>query len=243
MTPAPQANDDLPYFLSQASLPVLYVSPRFEGSDYLGHRFELSEGEAQAMARAYETKRVASVATQIDEQPGFRLYLPSFNNDGSLAGFVVGNIVIHELLGITWSEQINSRQFGIKVTTTDDQTIFHTHVSTELSENNWLERVATYENRANIELFNSQWQFEISVLDDSTSILLYGGSAVTLILLLTFSGSLAIDFYATRLKVSDQVIEEKTKTLAKQAVQDTLTGMLNRQALTSEVNERIRQLH
>ncbi len=115
-------------------------------------------------------------------------------------------------------------------------------MSTELSENSWLERVATYENRANIELFNSQWQFEISVLDDSTSILLYGGSAVILILLLTVSGSLAIDFYATRLKVSDQVIEEKTKTLAKQAVQDTLTGMLNRQALTSEVNERIRQL-
>ncbi len=69
------------------------------------------------MTRAYETKRVASVATQIDEQPGFRLYLPSFHSDGSLSGFVVGNIVIHELLGITWSEQINSRQFGIKVTT------------------------------------------------------------------------------------------------------------------------------
>ncbi len=44
--PAPQPDDELPYFLSQASLPVLFVSPRFEGSDYLGHRFELNEGEA-----------------------------------------------------------------------------------------------------------------------------------------------------------------------------------------------------
>ncbi|MDN3685610.1 hypothetical protein QW180_26745 [Vibrio sinaloensis] len=60
---------------------------------------------------------------------------------------------------------------------------------------------------------------------------------VFLILLLTTSATLAANFYATRLEVSDRVIEEKTKTLALQAIKDNLTGLFNRTALTKEIEK------
>ncbi|WP_252031735.1 hypothetical protein [Vibrio sp. SCSIO 43135] len=95
---------------------------------------------------------------------------------------------------------------------------------------------------APIPLLNQQWWFEISMVDRSGSIVLYGGSAVFLVLLLTVVASLAENFYRTRLQVSDQVIQEKTHTLALQALQDNLTGMYNRQALNNEVDQRLTQL-
>ncbi|MCW8333423.1 putative bifunctional diguanylate cyclase/phosphodiesterase [Vibrio paucivorans] len=234
----PQCDQVMP----DTTFPVLYVSSIFEASDYLGIRFDTHPSDAKAMNLTYQNNAATVSTISMDGQDAARVFLPVIQND-RLQGFVAANIILHELLGVTWSEQINSNKLNITVRAKETQhTLFQSHLNIKLSDSELFEQIFSMSKLAPIPLFNQQWWFEISMVDRSGSIVLYGGSAVFLVLLLTVVASLAENFYRTRLQVSDQVIQEKTHTLALQALQDNLTGMYNRQALNNEVDQRLTQL-
>jgi len=240
ITPEPSPEDDPIWFLDNQTLPIYFLSSSFEGSDYLGVRLESDPASVSAMSRAISGNRLGVVDFIQEGQLGAQLLLPKFGSDGSLHGFVVANIILHELLGEIWHTEVNSDTTGIEVhVKPNDLKIFESHINTKLEGDSFSARIVSASRTVRIPLFNAQWQLSISKMDRTGSTALYGSTSVFLILLLTVSATVAANFYATRLKVSDQVIEEKTRSLALQAVKDNLTNLSNRTALSSEVDKQL----
>ncbi|EGU50775.1 putative signal transduction protein [Vibrio orientalis CIP 102891 = ATCC 33934] len=240
LTPPISAHDDPIWFLNDSTLPIYFISSSFEGSDYLGVRLESDPTAVSAMSRSISGNRLGVVDYVEEGQLGARLILPKFGQDGALDGFVVANIILHELLGEIWHSEVNSNHTGISVfTKPNDIKIFESHINTKLEDDSFSTRIVSASRTVRIPLFNTKWQLSISNTDRSGSTALYGLTSVFLILLLTVSAAIAANFYATRLKVSDQVIEEKTRSLAQQAVRDNLTNLSNRTALSSEVDKQL----
>lgn len=242
-TPIIDSENTHSWFLSQSTLPIYLVSSSFEGSDFLGFRLESDPAIVSAMSRSISGNRIGVVDYVDDQQLGARLLLPKFSERGQLQGFIVANIILHELLGDIWRREINSEHIGLTVTTVNgDYPIFETHINTKLEDTGLSARLVSAKRVIRIPLFNTEWQLSISSIDRSGSTTLYGVTSVLLILMLTSSATIAANFYATRLRVSDQVIEEKTRSLALQAVRDNLTNLSNRTALSNEVEHRLKLL-
>lgn len=236
-------SENLPDFLNQATLPVLYLSSSFEASDELGLRLERTPANISAMALASDRNRIGVAHYQDEGQFGVRLFLPLFTTDKQIKGFIVANVILHELLGLAWHTEINATDSDISVYSVPAQEyIFRSHLNTQLIDEKLSERITSLEKPLDIALFKQTWILSVSIVDRTGSTALYGASLVFLILLLTTSATLAANFYATRLEVSDRVIEEKTKTLALQAIKDILTGLYNRTALTDEIDKRLNLL-
>ncbi|TFH92677.1 bifunctional diguanylate cyclase/phosphodiesterase [Vibrio ouci] len=240
LNPKISTNNDPVWFLQNSTLPIYFISSSFEGSDYLGYRLESDPTIVSAMSRSISGNRIGVVDYVEEGQLGARLLLPKFGQDGALDGFVVANIILHELLGEIWHTEVNSSHTGISVfTKPNDIKIFESHINTKLEEDKFSTRIVSASRTVRIPLFNTKWQLSISKTDRTGSTALYGFTSVFLILMLTVSATIAANFYATRLKVSDQVIEEKTRSLALQAVRDNLTNLSNRTALSSEVDKQL----
>ena len=232
-----------PPFLDHATLPVFYVSSTFEASDELGLRLENLPENIHAITQSYNNEGIGVAHFELDGQLGIRLFLPLFEQPGVLKGYVVANVVLHELLGTTWQDDINSTDSNISVySIATDRHIFRSHLNTSLSDKKISERISTLEKAVHIDLFDQQWILSVSMVDRTGSTAMYGATVFALIFLLTVSATLSANFYATRLKVSDLVIAEKTQSLAAQAIKDNLTGLFNRTALSQEVEQRLTQL-
>ncbi|EGA69430.1 signal transduction protein [Vibrio sinaloensis DSM 21326] len=233
----------VPEFLRHATLPIFYVSSIFEASDELGLRLESDAANVTAITLALENSRIGVAHYEADQQLGIRLFLPLYGSNDTIKGFIVANVILHELLGMAWSSEINSTESDLSVySVAAEQYIFRSHLNTQLLDDKLSERITSLEKQLDIALFNQTWILSVSMVDRTGSTALYGASLVFLILLLTTSATLAANFYATRLEVSDRVIEEKTKTLALQAIKDNLTGLFNRTALTKEIENRLTRL-
>ncbi|MCZ4293279.1 bifunctional diguanylate cyclase/phosphodiesterase [Vibrio sinaloensis] len=236
ITPALGEADSDIWFLDQTTLPVLYLSSWFEGSDQLGVRLESDPNNVSAMSRAITTGRIGVSDFTQNGQANVRLLLPKFSDNGNLEGFIVANLVLHELLGQIWHKEINSSTTKIQAhIEPSQQLIFESHINTELESDGITTRLAQATRVTRIPLFNQYWQVSITSLDRTGSTARYGLTLIILIFLLTCSATIAANFYATRLKVSDRVIEEKTRSLADQAIKDNLTNLKNRNALDHEV--------
>ena len=230
----------LPDYLQNATLPVFYISSTFEMSDELGFRIESQPENIFALQTAVSSGGFGIAHFEQEQQLGVKLFLPTYGTGDNPNGFLIAHIVLHELLGVAWQAEINSTERGISVYSIPADTIlFQSHINTHLSNEKLSETINTLERQVDIPLFNQNWIFTISTVDRTGSITLYGAVLVFLILLLTSSATLTANFYSGRLEVSDQVIKEKTKTLAIQAIQDSLTGLYNRTALSQEVETRL----
>ncbi|WP_082034923.1 bifunctional diguanylate cyclase/phosphodiesterase [Vibrio sinaloensis] len=233
----------LPTFLQGSTLPIYYVSSIFEASDDLGVRLESRTENLYAITQSFNHNRIGVAHYEHDNQTGIRLFLPLYADHQQLKGCLVANIVLHELLGLTWKEDINSADSHISVySEAADKVIFQSHINTSLSDKKLSERTVTLEKPYYNALFDQHWIVSVSMVDRTGSTAMYGATLVALILALTVSATLSANFYATRLKVSDRVIAEKTQSLAIQAVKDSLTGLSNRSALAQEVELRLAQL-
>jgi len=241
LTPPLSTNEDKTWFLSNQTVPVYYLSSSFEGSDDLGFRLESDTQLVSAMSRAITSNRVG-VADFVEEgQLAANLVLPKFSTAGKLEGFIVAKVVFHELLGEIWQREVNSATTEIEVYVQPNHELaFESHINTKLTEDGLTARLVSLDQTVRVPLFNQEWTISISKMDSSGSTALYSTASILLIFLLTGSVSIAANFYATRLKVSDQLIEEKTRSLAIQAVKDNLTGLNNRTALNREIDKQLR---
>lgn len=235
-------NDSSPWFLDNQSLPVYYLSSSFEASDYLGMRLESEPEMVSAMSRAISVGRIGVADIVEQQQLTAKLALPMFNASGTLQGFVIANVILHELLGQIWYSEVNSSSTEIKVYLQPEQLLaFESHLNTQL-ESSLTSRIISLSRSIDVPLFNQKWLITITKIDHSGSTALYGAAVILLIILLTSSVTIATNFYATRLKVSDRLIEEKTRSLALQAVRDNLTGLSNRTALNQQLELQLNRL-
>lgn len=231
--------------VNSQTFPVLFVAPLFEASQYLGLCLGSDPDTLNTLSLAIEQGHIAVSSYREENTPGVRLFLAVSNSDGKLQGFVVANIILHEFLGVAWQDEINATDTQISVTLdplTDDrlsEEIFQSHVNTELGGGVFSGRVSHLSTPFFNPLFNQQWRIHVALFDSSGSTIWYSMAIVSLLLLLTACVTMATNFYAKRLQVSDRLIEEKTRSLAIQAIKDSLTNLYNRTALNTEVNKRL----
>ncbi len=226
-------------WLGEATLPVYYVSPQFEASDYLGQRLDTNCSNAKAMERALHQQEITTSLFNEDGNQGIRMFLPVIDGENKLQGFVVVGILFHEFLGLTWQSEINSKKLKISVLNLSEKTdtiIFQSNINVTLKKNSGFESAISHTKEVNLPTIGQRWQISVSTLDDKYSVLMYGSAAVVLIVLLTLSVSFGVGFYAHRLKVSEQLVKEKTRSIEIQATQDELTGLLNRKALSGQID-------
>ncbi|WP_295891314.1 EAL domain-containing protein [uncultured Vibrio sp.] len=229
-------------WLQNATLPVFFVSPQFEASDYLGQRIDVNCRDALAMERALTQQEIATSLFTQDGHQGIKLFLPVMNEVSELEGFVVASVMFHEFLGVTWKNEINSHDLHISVVNISEQPftdIFQSHIHKEVRDVAYYEEEIAYLQDVTLTVINQDWRISVSTIDNRFSMLIYGYSAVVLILLLTSSVACGVRFYAHRLEISDKLVKEKTHSLEIQATHDELTGLLNRQALNARIESQL----
>ncbi len=230
---------------NQALFPAFYVSPQFEGSDALGISIDANCADISAMSKAFSTGNLIAQNVQQDGYPGSKLYLHVSDQDNQLDGFIIANITFYEFLGITWQDEVNAQSLNINVylaSNVDSAPIFQSHLNSDLIRKTGLERKVIRTKDLYIPALNSTWRIEVSTLDNSHSTLIYGGTCMLLILLLTFSVAWGARFYALRLEISNKLVEDKTRSIEQQAIRDDLTGLHNRQALNQHLSKKIKQI-
>ncbi|WP_245823803.1 bifunctional diguanylate cyclase/phosphodiesterase [Photobacterium proteolyticum] len=232
-------------WLGQATLPVFYVSPQFEASDYLGHRLDTNCNDATAMKLAVEQQQITTSHFNENGNDGVKLFLPVMSEEGKLQGFVVATVVFHEFLSVTWHDEVNADNRNIAVTNLDDKAylpIFESHKNITLDKRSSFDREVSYTKTIAVPMIEQNWLISISVLEDQQTMWIYASASVVLILLLTVSVSCGVGFYANRLKISDQLVKEKTRSLEFQASRDELTGLFNRPALNEEIERQLAKI-
>ncbi|WP_070966033.1 bifunctional diguanylate cyclase/phosphodiesterase [Vibrio sonorensis] len=242
VTPFPKQVPNSDAWYSDIIFPVLYASPKFEGSDYLGKRMETEFETRKAMEEAAFFNRLTVSTFNHEGMPGLRLILPVYKSE-RLLGFVIANLVIHEFLGHAWKQEVNSHSFDLTVYDEKHHNmLFASHLNQTLKTEHLFQHKASSEHLIEPQLLKQKWHVSLSVISNSSGFFIYGGLAFLLIMALTGSVSTAVRFYMIRLRVSDKVIEEKTQTLAIQAIKDSLTGLFNRQALSNEVELELKRI-
>ncbi|WP_241909815.1 EAL domain-containing protein [Vibrio sp. 10N.261.55.A7] len=229
-------------WLRNATLPVLFVSPQFEASDYLGQRIDADCRDALAMKQAIISQEVATSLFTQDGHQGIKLFLPVMSDSNELEGFVVASVLFHEFLGVTWKNDFNSEEMYLSVVNISERPltdIFQSHIHQTHHKIAYYEEEITYLKDVTLPVINQTWRISVSTIDNRFSMLIYGYSAVILILLLTSSVAFGVRFYAHRLEISDKLVKEKTHSLEIQATHDILTGLLNRQALNAKIEEQL----
>ncbi|MGF1728391.1 EAL domain-containing protein [Photobacterium kasasachensis] len=232
-------------WLEQATLPVYYVSPQFEASDYLGHRLDTNCNDAVAMQRSVELQQITTSHFNENGNDGVKLFIPLMSETGSLKGFVVASVLFHEFLSVTWHDEVNAESRNIEVVNLDDRAhspVFESHINVTLNKRSRFEREVSYTKKITVPVLEQDWLISISVLEDQQTMLIYASASIVLILLLTASVSCGVGFYANRLKISDQLVKEKTRSLEFQASRDELTGLFNRPALTEEIERQLAEI-
>ncbi|NVD08958.1 EAL domain-containing protein [Vibrio sp. JPW-9-11-11] len=241
--PSLEQHPPQPWLLPTHALPVLYLSSSFEGSDLLGLRLESDQNILEAVSRAIRSHQVEVAPLNGSERGEVMLVLGKYRPDGQIDGVVATKLTLEQWLGQLWRQEINSSSTRIEVFAQPlNQLIFGSHLNTELAQSHITERPLSASQTLDVPLFGQQWQVTITTIDRTGSTLMYGSASVMLILLLTVSATVAANFYSIRLRVSDQVIEEKTRSLAQQAIRDDLTNLNNRTALSQAVDEQLQRL-
>ncbi|OEE35845.1 diguanylate cyclase [Vibrio genomosp. F10 str. ZF-129] len=242
LLPSMDQTSSCAFGLGSATLPVYYVSPQFEASDFLGQRLDTHCDYSTAMKSSLLDQGIATSVFEDENNPGVKLFLPVLGSENELQGFVVASVLFHEFLGVTWKSEINSNKLNISVANTstqNDSVIFQSHVNLALEKASYYDQVLVYTQVVELPLIGQNWTISISMIDDKTRLLIYGSTAVILILLLTVSVSIGVSFYAHRLQISDRIVKEKTESLEIQATRDELTGLFNRQSLSEKIEHQL----
>ncbi len=225
--------------------PALYVSPKFEGSDYLGSPVAGNCEQLQAMHRAAKNNQIVAAPFIQDGFIGSRLFLPVILESQELTGFVVSHIFFYEFLGKAWKDEVNAQSFNINVFQADDSSsvpIFESHINSRFKKVTGLEQEVSRSKELYISALDTTWKIQVSQLDNSHSTFLYGGFCVFLIALLTYSVAWGARFYSNRLAISNKLVEDKTRSIEQQAIRDDLTNLYNRQALNLHLTHKVASL-
>lgn len=229
-----------PCSLTQNSLiyPVLFAEP----ADAIGHEqgLELSSDchIAKGMRIALEQKQFTSVGfTDENGDHGFRLLKPIFNPDSSIRGFIVGTVMVNNLVDTLLSDLTTSVDYNISIY--QDQT-----KNKKIYGSQWraacdaeCEQRDTLVLHSSIPVANQIWHIDFSKVSRKSLTHYYGYAAATLLMAITFGFAVFIWSKINRIRWANELVNERTKSLQHQAHHDSLTQLLNREALADTLEE------
>jgi len=234
-------------FNADTNFPVLFAQP----AEFIGHELGLQLDTncaiAASMDRALKTGGI-STANFSNEQNelGFRLLLPIFTNNtpnrDNLRGYLVGIVMINQLIDTLWGDLTNSKILKISIFNSNDK-------SQKIYDSQWRDNCAidcylpTQQSKlqTTIPFANQLWTIEFTKYDFGSRSRFYAYGVAILILMLTLGLSLYLWMYINRARWANLLVKEQTESLRHQANHDDLTQLLNKQALSHELEKLIKQ--
>ncbi len=229
------------------TFPVLFAQP----AEFIGHELGLQLNTncaiAASMNKALQTGSIttANFNNEQDEL-GFRLLLPIFANgrqsSDNLRGYLVGIVMTNQLIDTLWGDLTNSRNHKISIYNSNDK-------SQKIYDSQWRDtcEVACYlanehsQLQTTIPFANQLWTIEFTQYGFESRSRLYAYAVVTLILTLTLGLSIYLWMYINRVRWANLLVKEQTESLQYQASHDDLTQLLNKQALSNELESLIKK--
>jgi diguanylate cyclase (GGDEF)-like protein len=227
--------------------PVLFAQP----ANLIGHELGLQLSSdcaiATSMVDAIESRTIKS-ANFYNEQNelGYRLLLPVFKNENkptrSLRGFIVGIVMINQLIDTLWGELTNSKDYQVTVFNNSDK-------SKKIYDSQWrydcvdtcLEFTDKRSLEAVIPFANQSWTIKLHKYGKESLSRLYAYAIASLILALTLCLGIYVWLNINKVRWANSIVKERTESLEYQATHDDLTQLLNKKALSSELEHRLAQ--
>lgn len=229
-------------WLGRHAFPVLFASPKFEGSDFLGSRIESHCPNNFALKRAIEINEVKASTFYHEGRRGLQIYLPVQSGSGQTLGILVMNIILHEFLELTWQEEIIAKNIDILVEDDDSRQLFKTENQSVKQNQYGLIKYPSATRTLYFPILDKSLSVTVTHLSKDYRPYIYSTVSTLLIFMLTLSVSVSVKSYANRLRVSNKLVAEKTQKLRTQATHDALTGLFNRQALAEQLQEFIENI-
>ena len=219
--------------------PILFAEP----ADKVGHElgFQLSSDcvIASSMRESLETKNITSSRFYSNNnEMGLRLLKPLFNLDTSLRGYLVGIVMINQLVDTLWGDitRSNNHQLSISNSSEKNQPIYESQWLIDCSDN-CREKTNHLYKSADIPFANQVWHVEFSQIRQPEYSSYYAYATVFFIIILTLGLSCYMWTYNNRFHWANKIVHQRTKSLQHQAIHDNLTQLFNKQELTLRLTE------
>ncbi|MCP4986416.1 MAG: EAL domain-containing protein [Colwellia sp.] len=234
-------------FDSQTRFPVLFAQP----SDLIGHELGLQLNTnctiAASMNKALQTHStsVANFSNDQDEL-GFRLLLPIFDNEksmaGKLRGYLVGIVMINQLIDTLWGDLTNSKNYQVSIYSDNDK-------SQKIYDSQWREQcesgcyLASQQSKlqTTIPFANRMWTIEFTKFSNAFYSQFFAYAVAIFVLMLTSGLSIYLWMHINRVRWANSLVKEQTESLQYQASHDNLTQLLNKRALSNELEKLLSQ--
>jgi diguanylate cyclase (GGDEF)-like protein len=226
-----------PVLNEQYLFPVLFSQP----ANLIGHELGIHLGNdcniAQTMAESLISRKISTSHFNTGAgEIGLKLLQPLFNTADELQGYIVGIVMINQLVDSLWGDLNLSEKYQLF--------IFNGNAKQDkIYASKWLDnctddcsdKIVTNTLTANIPFANQVWQIQFSEYgsDVRSNYYAYGGALTVFFLTLMFN----LYFWTNNNKVkwANNLIAQRTESLQYQAHHDELTQLLNRQALTLQL--------
>jgi len=228
---------------SELIYPVLFAEP----ADIIGHEsgLELSSDckLGGKMSNALNSHKISSVSFHNDQNElGLRLLLPVFFTDNAkqfgLRGYIVGIVMMNQLIDSMWGNITSSNHEQLTIYNSGDKNhkIYDSKWRKECHKN-CEQLTALISLQTNIPFANQLWLIEFNKNTQDARSHYYAYAAALVILMIISGLSLYLWASINRVRWANSLVDERTKSLQHQAHHDDLTQLLNKQALTRELNK------
>jgi diguanylate cyclase (GGDEF)-like protein len=223
----------------QQLFPVLFAQP----SDLVGHELGLQLSSdctiADSMNKALKTKTITTANFYNQQyELGLRLLLPVLNHTEELRGYIVGIVMINQLIDTLWGDLTGTENYQLLIFNNNDrsQKIYDSHWRDQCDINCALhstQRSLT----ASIPFANQAWSIEFSQFRANTMGHFYSYALAILLLMLTLGLSIYLWSSINRVRWANNLVKERTESLRHQASHDDLTQLLNKQELSNRLGK------
>lgn len=217
--------------------PVLFAQP----ADAVGHELGLQLSSdctiAESMKNALESKTITTAHFYNQQyELGLRLLLPVLTEQDELRGYIVGIVMINQLIDTLWGDLTGTKNYQLLIFNNDDrnQKIYDSHWRAKC-DSNCAQHISQRNIHANIPFANQIWSIEFSQFRASSLGHFYSYAVATLLLILTLGLSIYLWSSINRVRWANNLVKERTETLRYQASHDDLTQLLNKQELSSRL--------
>ena len=223
----------------QNLFPVLFAQP----ANLIGHELGMHLGSdcniAQTMAESLINRKITTSHFNTGSgEIGLKLLQPLFNTDNELQGYIVGIVMINQLVDSLWGDLNLSEKHQLFIFNDNaKQEKIYASKWLDNCSNDCSDKIVTNTLMANIPFANQVWQIQFSEYgsDIRSNYYAYGGALTVFFLTLMFN----LYFWTNNNKVkwANNLIAQRTESLQYQAHHDELTQLLNRQALTLQLEK------
>jgi diguanylate cyclase (GGDEF)-like protein len=223
--------------------PVLFAQP----ADVIGHELGLLLSSdcaiATSMKNAFNSRTITSTNFYNEQNElGFRLLKAVFDNNDNLRGYILGIVMINQLIDTLWGDITNSKNYKLSL-------FNHSGESQKIYDSQWKNNciddcslsLKHTKLSATIPFANQIWSIEFSKMGEEPRSHLYAYIAAIFILLLTLGLSIYLWMNVNRVRWANNLVKERTESLQYQAKHDDLTQLLNKQALSFELEKLIKE--